>query len=195
MCFLASAQQSVEAVPLQAGVRYGAVPIVTAVGGLKDLVTPEVRRLLQLAALVGTEVGMRQTQSLMMRCKCRALAWNAACSARVWLRMCFSLLCTSAASQVGYCLPAFSHHSSAADHRQNVAQLVAVVRAAVQQYGSAAYRTRQAAGMALDVSWARPAEQWEAFLQGLAAGRAGTTAHGGAGGAARAPCAEGGRPL
>lgn len=27
----------------QAGVRYGAVPIVCAVGGLKDLVTPEVR--------------------------------------------------------------------------------------------------------------------------------------------------------
>ena len=28
----------------QAAVRYGAVPIATAVGGLRDLVTPEVRR-------------------------------------------------------------------------------------------------------------------------------------------------------
>jgi hypothetical protein len=80
--------------------------------------------------------------------------------------------------QVGYVLPAFSHHSSAADHRQNVAQLVTAVRAAVQQYVSPAYRACQAAGMQLDVSWAQPAEKWEAFLRELAASRADTAWHG-----------------
>ncbi|KAI7845973.1 hypothetical protein COHA_000518 [Chlorella ohadii] len=94
----------------QAGVRYGAVPIVCAVGGLKDLVTPE----------------------------------------------------------VGYTVPGFSHAGTAADHRQNVQQLVAVVRQAAAEYGSPRYRAMQQHCMALDVSWERPAAEWEQLLQRVA---------------------------
>ncbi|GAB4814966.1 hypothetical protein N2152v2_002012 [Parachlorella kessleri] len=95
----------------QCGVRYGAVPIVTAVGGLKDLVTPE----------------------------------------------------------VGHTITPFGFDKVASTRRQNVQELVAAVQSAVREYGSEAYRRRQAACMALDVSWDRPAAEWEAFLWGLAA--------------------------
>ncbi|PRW61322.1 GBSSIa [Chlorella sorokiniana] len=94
----------------QAGVRYGAVPIVCAVGGLKDLVTPS----------------------------------------------------------VGYTLPAFSHAGTAADHRQNVQQLVAVVRQAAAEYGTPRYQAMQQHCMALDVSWERPAAEWEQLLERVA---------------------------
>lgn len=43
-------------------------------------------------------------------------------------------------------------------------------QAAVGEYGTAAYRARQAACMALDVSWDKPAAEWEALLRRMAAG-------------------------
>ncbi|KAL4423951.1 hypothetical protein ABPG75_001252 [Micractinium tetrahymenae] len=98
----------------QAAVRYGAVPIVCAVGGLKDLVAPE----------------------------------------------------------IGYVLPAFSLDGTAADHRQDAQQLIAVVRQAAADYGSARYLEMQQRGMALDVSWERPAAEWEQLLQRMAASAA-----------------------
>ena len=38
------------------------------------------------------------------------------------------------------------------------------------EYGSEAYCARQAACMALDVSWDKPAAEWEAFFRRMAAG-------------------------
>jgi glycogen synthase len=66
--------------------------------------------------------------------------------------------------QVGYTVPGFSHNASAADHRQNVHQLLAVLQKAVAEFGSSRYRTLQQNCMALDVSWERPAEEWESLL-------------------------------
>ncbi|KAL4434830.1 hypothetical protein ABPG77_005357 [Micractinium sp. CCAP 211/92] len=95
----------------QAGARYGAVPIVCAVGGLKDFVTPE----------------------------------------------------------VGYTLPGFSLEVTAADQRQDVQLLISAVRRAAAEYGSARYLELQQHCMALDVSWDRPAAEWEQLLQRMAA--------------------------
>ncbi len=72
------------------------------------------------------------------------------------------------AAQVGYTVPGFSHAGTAADHRQNVQQLVAVVRQAAAEYGSPRYRALQQHCMALDVSWERPAAEWEQLLQRVA---------------------------
>jgi glycogen synthase len=55
--------------------------------------------------------------------------------------------------QVGYAVPGFSHEGTAADHSQNVQQLLAVVQQALQQRC-----------MALDVSWDKPAAEWESLL-------------------------------
>jgi len=67
--------------------------------------------------------------------------------------------------QVGYTLPAFSLDSTAADHRQNVQQLLQVVQQAASEYGSARYRAMQQRCMALDVSWDQPAAEWEELLE------------------------------
>ena len=78
--------------------------------------------------------------------------------------------------QVGYTLPPFSSSSqagpaSAAGHRDDVESLRATVAAAVAEYGTAAYAARQQHCMGLDLSWAQPAEEWEALLRGAAAQR------------------------
>ncbi|KAI3432810.1 hypothetical protein D9Q98_010393 [Chlorella vulgaris] len=100
----------------QAGIQYGCVPIVTRVGGLKDLVTPE----------------------------------------------------------VGYSFPGFSQ-GPAADHQQNVQQLVEGVQRAAAEYGSARYLAMQQTGMALDVSWERPAKQWESLVAAVSLQHTSTT--------------------
>ena len=82
------------------------------------------------------------------------------------------LACPPAGLQVGYCLRAFSHDADAASQRQNVQTLVEAVRAVTAQYGTAQYHCMQQACMALDVSWARPAAEWEAVLSAAAAVRA-----------------------
>lgn len=66
-------------------------------------------------------------------------------------------------------MPGFSHAGTAADHRQNVQQLVAVVRQAAAEYGSPRYHAMQQHCMALDVSWERPAAEWEQLLQRVSA--------------------------
>lgn len=74
--------------------------------------------------------------------------------------------------QVGYTVPAFNLDGTAADHRQNVQQLLRVVRKAASEYGTARYRALQQRCMELDVSWERPAAEWEALLAGVVAQRA-----------------------
>lgn len=73
------------------------------------------------------------------------------------------------AVQVGYTLPPFSHAGTATDHRQNVQQLVDVICRAVAEYDTPRYQTMQQHCMALDVSWKRPAAEWEQLLEQVAA--------------------------
>lgn len=94
----------------QSAVRYGAVPIVAAVGGLKDLVTPD----------------------------------------------------------VGLTLPPLSPGVDAAAHRQDVRALAAAARRAAAECGGPRHRAMQRRCMELDLSWERPAEEWEALLRRLA---------------------------
>lgn len=77
-------------------------------------------------------------------------------------------------------MPAFSHEGTAADARQNVQQLLGVVRTAAAEYGTARYLALQQHCMALDVSWQRPAAEWEALLQRTAEQRLGRRGHPGA---------------
>ena len=170
----------------QAGARYGAVPIVAAVGGLKDLVTPE-------ASAVGTPRGRdgccAGPGALAWRapavCSCARLQAHAGLPRRVLLAHLPppSLPPTGApltltprtGAQVGYTLPGFSHAGTAADQRQNVQQLLAVIRQAAAEYGTPRYRALQQRCMSLDVSWERPAAEWEQLLArvaGQAPGRA-----------------------
>ncbi len=100
---------------LQCAVRYGTVPVVAAVGGLKDLVTPD----------------------------------------------------------VGYTLPPLGLSSSAEEHRQNVQNLLSVVRLAASEYGSEGYRGMQRRCMERDVSWGAAAGEWEELLLQLARSRLG----------------------
>jgi len=106
----------------QAATRYGAIPVVASVGGLRDLVTPD----------------------------------------------------------VGFQVDAPGGANDPAAHRAAVAALVAGVRAAAAERAAdggdggdasapstGAWRARQRAAMGLDVSWGRPAEEWEDALRGL----------------------------
>lgn len=68
-------------------------------------------------------------------------------------------------------MPAFSHDTTAADHRQNVQLLLGVMRGAADDYGTPRYRALQQHCMALDVSWQRPAAEWELLLTQAAAQR------------------------
>lgn len=142
----------------QAGVRYGAVPIVSAVGGLKDLVTPEVIiiKLTRRAPHV-----IAATRSLHY-----SACWHVKSRGRIGSDFCGF---HHPAVQVGYTLPPFSHADTATDHRQNVQQLVDVICRAVAEYGTPRYQTMQQHCMALDVSWKRPAAEWEQLLERVAA--------------------------
>jgi glycogen synthase len=51
-------------------------------------------------------------------------------------------------------------HAAAADNQQ----LLAVVQQAAAEYGTAHYRALQQRCMALDVSWDKPAAEWESLL-------------------------------
>ena len=134
----------------QAGARYGAVPIVAAVGGLKDLVTPEV---CVKGFVEGWQLGGGQYLACVGRCVFpfgRSPAAPASARTPPPSRpphCCLSCLNlpphAHQAPQVGYAHPGFSHEPTAADHRQNVQTLLAVVRRAAAEYGTARYLALQ----------------------------------------------------
>jgi len=92
----------------QCGARYGAVPIVTAVGGLKDLVVPDV---------------------------------------------------------VGHALTPLSRPGDPSGRRADVFRLAESIHCAGQDCGGVKHRDMQRTCMALDLSWDRPAGEWELLLR------------------------------
>jgi len=102
----------------QCAARYGAVPIVTAVGGLKDLVTPS----------------------------------------------------------VGYALHPLGPAGDASAARADVRRVAEAMLLAGRECSGPRHRAMQRTCMALDLSWDRPAEEWEALLLRLASLRAPKTA-------------------
>ncbi len=64
-------------------------------------------------------------------------------------------------------MPPFGHYDTGPAQRRAVAAFVAAMRGAVADYGTPRYRRLQRACMELDLSWAKPAEEWEAALLAL----------------------------
>eukprot|EP00775_Hariotina_reticulata_P012719 gene12719-12849_t len=69
--------------------------------------------------------------------------------------------------EVGYLVPPPGQEGDTAAFRRSLTALVAVVQAAVRDYGSDDFAARRAAAMAADVSWQQPGEAWEQLLQEL----------------------------
>lgn len=72
-------------------------------------------------------------------------------------------------AQIGYQIPQFGHEDKGQAQRQAVASLVAVVTAAVQDYGSERHRKMLSNCLSLDLSWAKAAVEWEQRLLRLVA--------------------------
>ena len=70
----------------------------------------------------------------------------------------------TATPKVGWLLEAPGPSGDAVQAVQAVASLVSTVRAAVAEYQTPAYYSKQQACLAMDVSWEGPAEQWERAL-------------------------------
>eukprot|EP00879_Flechtneria_rotunda_P014013 GHRR01014640.1.p1 GENE.GHRR01014640.1~~GHRR01014640.1.p1 ORF type:complete len:1011 (+),score=575.96 GHRR01014640.1:264-3035(+) len=92
-----------------AGLKYGAVPIATATGGLADIVSAE----------------------------------------------------------MGYTLLTPGAEGDTTQFRQSVAALVSAMQWAIVEYGTDAFAAKRAAAMSADVSWDKPAAEWEQMLQQL----------------------------
>lgn len=66
--------------------------------------------------------------------------------------------------QVGFQIPPFGHEDTGKAQREAVASLVAVVSAAIADYGSERHRKMQNQCLSLDLSWGKAAEKWEQIL-------------------------------
>lgn len=64
-------------------------------------------------------------------------------------------------------MPPFGHSDTGPAQRRAVAAFIETMRAAVAEYGTPRYRRLQRACMELDLSWAKPAAEWEAALLAL----------------------------
>ena len=71
--------------------------------------------------------------------------------------------------QVGYQVRPFGHSDTGPSQRQAVAAFIAAIQAAVADYGTPRYRRMQRACLDLDLSWAKPAAEWERVLLELVA--------------------------
>ena len=74
-------------------------------------------------------------------------------------------------AQIGYQMPPFGHRDTGPAQRKAVASFVAAVRAAVADYGTPRFKGMQQAGLSMDLSWSKPAEEWERALLQLASQR------------------------
>lgn len=72
---------------------------------------------------------------------------------------------------LGYEAGAIALEMDSASVSQSVHRLAAALQLAVADVGTPRFRRLQLKGMAADVSWAGPAEGWEAFLADVAAAR------------------------
>lgn len=90
----------------QCALRYGTVPIVTAVGGLKDLVTPD----------------------------------------------------------IGHVLPRFNCANNPVGQQEDVNRVSDMIKQTALECGSESYRKLQVSCMSKDLSWEKPAEEWEELL-------------------------------
>jgi glycogen synthase len=102
----------------QCALRYGAVPIVTAVGGLRDLVT----------------------------------------------------------SDVGHVLPSFSCANEPAGQQEDIKRVSEMIKRTALECGSLSHRKLQQSSMQKDLSWDKPAEEWEDILNQVARKRGGCIA-------------------
>ena len=78
-------------------------------------------------------------------------------------------MCCAVCLQVGYRIEPFGHSDTGPMQRRAVASFVAAIRAAVAEYGTPRYRRMQRACLDLDLSWAKPAAEWERVLLQLLA--------------------------
>lgn len=67
--------------------------------------------------------------------------------------------------QVGWLLNAPGPSDDAVQRIHAVASMVSTLRAAVSEFNTPAYFSKQRTCLALDVSWDGPAEQWEVALR------------------------------
>jgi hypothetical protein len=68
---------------------------------------------------------------------------------------------------VGYRIEAFGEQHSVPAQRKAVADLLAVVRLALSQYGSERHRAMQERCISLNLSWDKAAADWEDALLSL----------------------------
>ena len=168
----------------QSAARYGTIPIVTGVGGLKDFVTDEVG--LQPSTLLPerNERDTCRTAHHGMQCACPAMSAspiNSDLLCKLMCRSChFSLrflrhahlltvlhLTKDVCQQVGYRIEPFGDQHSVPAQRQAVADLLAAVRRALSQHDLQRHRAMQEKCIALDLSWDNAAAEWEDALGSL----------------------------
>lgn len=72
--------------------------------------------------------------------------------------------------QVGYQIPPFGHQDTGAAQRKSVESLAAVIKAALEQFGSQRFLEMRSKCLSLDLSWSKAAIEWERALQCLSVG-------------------------
>ena len=168
----------------QSAARYGTIPIVTAVGGLKDFVTDEVG--LQHSTLLPerNERALCRNAHHRMQSACPTMSASLKTSNLLCKVMCCSChlsvrvprhphlltvlhLTKGLCQQVGYRIEPFGDQHSVPAQRQAVADLLAAVRCALSQHDLQRHRAMQEKCIALDLSWDNAAAEWEDALGSL----------------------------
>ena len=168
----------------QSAARYGTIPIVTAVGGLKDFVTDEVGPQHSTLLPERNERGLCRTAHNGVQCACPAMSASPMTSSLLckmmnrrfhfslrFLRHSYLLtvlhLTKGVCQQVGYRIEPFGDQHSVPAQRQAVADLLAAVRRALSQHDLPRHRAMQEKCITLDLSWDNAAAEWEAALGSL----------------------------
>ena len=170
----------------QSAARYGTIPIVTAVGGLKDFVTDEVgpqHSTAQHSPARAQRVGCLlhctpcahallclPAQSMTSTLHCRLMHRSCRFPLRYLMhsyRLTVLRLTCNVCQQVGYRIEPFGDQHSVPAQRKAVADLLAAVRSALGQHDLQRRRAMQEKCIALDLSWDNAAAEWENALVSL----------------------------